>query len=167
MNTNRLNNWLQLIGAAAVLAGLAMVAIELRQTADITHAELATGTGTHLIELQRQLVGSPFSETYARMLESPGELTTAEMVELNAFLGQVIGIFLRETSLKDRGIFEEDSRILKGMAPEFFSNAYAQSWWASHRDRFPPRVVELMDETMPDLEQSRNLEELEEIRSRL
>ena len=157
MNTNRLDNWLQLIGAAAVLTGLVLVALELRQTADITHAELATGTGSHLIELQAQLVGSPFSETYARMLESPEDLTTAEMLELNAFLGQVVGIFLRETSLRGRGIFDEDSRILRGVAPEFFSNAYAQSWWASHRERFPPRVVELMDQTIPDLDENRNL----------
>ena len=161
MNTNRLDNWLQLIGAAAVLTGLVLVALELRQTADITHAELATGTGSHLIELQAQLVGSPFSETYARMLESPEDLTTAEMLELNAFLGQVVGIFLRETSLRGRGIFDEDSRILRGVAPEFFSNAYAQSWWASHRERFPPRVVELMDQTIPDLDENRNLRELE------
>lgn len=54
------------------------------------------------------------------MMETPEDLTTAEMLELNGFFMQITGVFLREVSLKRRGVFDEDERIINDLVPEYF-----------------------------------------------
>jgi hypothetical protein len=167
MDMNRIGRWLELAGSVAVLIGLGLLALELRQTSDITRAELATDSGNILISINAQLTTTPFAKTYAKMLEIPEELTTAEMLELNGFYWQITGVFMREVSLKRRGIFPEDENIIMGIVPRFFSNSYAQSWWLSNRHRLPPRVVLLVDRALAKLSTNENLQELVDIRSNL
>jgi len=167
MDVNRLSQWLEFVGGIAILFGLVLVALELRQTADITRAELAMGTGNKIGALHAQLTTTQFSSTYAKMMETPEDLTTAEMLELNGFFTQITGVFLREVSLKRRGIFVEDERIIRGVVPEFFSNSYAQSWWLSNKHRWPPRVVLLVEKELSKLTTDGNLQKLIEIRSNL
>ena len=167
MDMNRLEHWLELAGSIAVLFGLGLLALELRQTSDITRAELALGTGNALSTINAQLTTTQFSNTYAKMMETPEDLTTAEMLELNGFFMQITGVFLREVSLKRRGIFDEDERIISDLVPEYFSNSYAQSWWMANRHRWPPRVVFLVEKELPKLSTEGNLQKLNEIRSNL
>ena len=164
METNRLNHYLQVVGGIAVIIGLALVVTELRQTANLTRAELASGTRDNINIILAQVSSGDFSATYAKMLEDPDALTTAEMLEIDAFLYQVVGVFHREASLKSRGIFEEDERILIGLLPRIFANTYAQSWWSVSKGGWHPRVVELMDREITKLDVNGNMQTLTHIR---
>lgn len=167
MNVNRLSQWLEFVGGIAVLIGLSLVALELRQAADTTRAELATGTGSALIEIYSQLATTQISTTYAKMLEAPEDLSTAEMLALNGLFSQILGVFTREVSLKNRGIFDEDERIIGAIVPVYFSNSYAHSWWSVNRYRWPPRVTLLVDREVKKLTVGGNLQNLVEIRSNI
>jgi len=167
MDINRFGHWLELVGSVAVLIGIGLLALELRQTSDITRAELSTGTGSALIEINSQLSTTQLSTTYAKMMETPEDLTTAEMLALNGFYWQITGVFMREVSLKRRGIFDEDENVIRGVVPQFFANSYAQSWWLSNKRRLPPRVVLLVEQELAKLTTDANLQQLTDIRSNL
>jgi hypothetical protein len=167
MNVNRLSQWLEFVGGIAVLIGLSLVALELRQAADTTRAELATGTGSTLNEIYSQFATTQLSTIYAKMLEVPEDLTTAEMLALDGFFSEITGVFTREVSLKQRGIFEEDERIIRALVPVYFSNTYAQSWWSVNKNRWPPRVALLVETELQKLTTDDNLQNLIKIRSNL
>ncbi len=167
METNRLNHYLQSVGGLAVIIGLALVVTELRQTASLTRAELASGTRDNINIVLAQVSSGDFSATYAKMLENPDDLTTAEMLEIDAFLYQIVGVFHREVSLKNRGIFEEDERVLVGLLPRIFANSYAQSWWSVNKSGWHPRVVELMEREIPKLDVNGNMRTMTHIRESL
>jgi hypothetical protein len=101
------------------------------------------------------------------MLEAPENLTTAEMLALDGFFSEILGVFSQEVSLKRRGIFDEDERIIAAIVPVYFSNAYAQSWWSANRNRWPARVILLVDKAVEKLPIGGNLQNLTKIRSNL
>lgn len=139
MIQDRIKKMIEWVGPVAIVASLVFVGIEVRQDRNLARAELAAQSFDTLAELRLVFTSDEFSTTYAKMLNQPEELTSAEMLQINGILGAVSLMFVRECYLVERGIFEECDNIVRGNAPLFFGNPYAQSWWRVYRQR-PDRV---------------------------
>lgn len=125
-------NWkdiAELVGISAIVASLVFVGLQLRQDRSLARAELGAGSFESLATLRLALTSPEFATTYARSLERPEELTTAEKLQINGYLDAVKLLIIRECYLMQREVFTECHIMVREYGPYFFGNSYAQSWW--------------------------------------
>ena len=125
-------NWkdvAELTGIVAIVASLVFVGMQMQQDRIHARAELGADSFANLATIGLALTSGEFSATYAKALEHPEQLTTAEKLQINAYLDAFKYLILRDCYLKEREVFVECDIIVREYAPMFFGNHYAQSWW--------------------------------------
>jgi hypothetical protein len=125
-------NWkdiAELVAIAAVVASLVFVGMQMRQDRLLARAALGAGSFESLASLRLEMTEPDFAATYAKALERPEQLTTAEKLQVNAYLDAFVYLIVRDCYLKDREVFVECEIIVREYGPIFFGNRYAQLWW--------------------------------------
>ena len=117
------------IGLVAVVASLIFVGVQLRQDQVIARSELGSTTFELMVVAAQTMNDAEFSVIYAKMLQSPDQLSVEEMIRINAFLRQVADAMARECYLVQRGVYAECDNLLRDSIRRYFGNAYAQAWW--------------------------------------
>ncbi len=74
-----LSNWVQLLGVVGVLAGLALVIIELRQAKELAVIQISSDSFTYSQQLDALLVGENLATTMARITDPKAQLTTEDL----------------------------------------------------------------------------------------
>jgi len=125
-------NWkdvAELIGIAAIVASLVFVGMQMRQDRVHARAELGADSFSNLASLSLELTSDELAPVFAKAVEQPDELTTAEKLQVNGYLEAFTYLILRDCYLKEREVFVECNIIVREYGPRFFGNQYAQSWW--------------------------------------
>jgi hypothetical protein len=125
-------NWkdiAELIGIVAIVASLVFVGMQMQQDRVHARAELGADSFSNLASLSLELTSGEFAPVFAKAIEQPGELTTAEQLQVNAYLEAYTYLILRDCYLMEREVFIECEIIVREYGPRFFGNHYAQSWW--------------------------------------
>ena len=117
------------IGLVSVVASLIFVGVQLRQDQVLARSELGSTTFELMVVAAQTMNDKEFSVIYAKMLQSPGQLSVEEMIRINAFLRQVSDAMARECYLVQRGVYVECDNLLRDSIRRYFGNAYAQAWW--------------------------------------
>lgn len=84
MRSDKLVNWLQVIGNFGLIAGLGLVAIQIQQNTDITRAQMISEDRDLAIALKLAQLGENPAEVVAKSIDSPDQLTTEDMVILSS-----------------------------------------------------------------------------------
>ena len=156
-------NWkdiAELVGIAAIVASLVFVGLQMRQDHVIARSELGAGSFESLAILRQELTGQEFAATYARMLEQPEQLTTAEQLQVNAYLDAAKFLIIRECYLYERGIFTECEIIVREYGSYFFGNSYAQKWWRLQSPKKLSFLPGWVDDEIAGIDSEYNLKEL-------
>lgn len=132
MIRNAWKDLLEGVGFLALIASLLFLSLQVRQDHIIARAELDTAMGERSAGLLEMKTSTEFSRTWAKMLEQPDELSTAEVIRLNSFLQSVREVFFMDCLLEARGIFNECEDYARSHIPLFFGNKYAKAWWAQN-----------------------------------
>ena len=85
MEKNRIFDWVQLITMIAIVAGLALVVIELRQSHTLAQQQATAETFSDLIAVQQTYLGEDFMATFAKACTNPTNLTDRELLEMRAY----------------------------------------------------------------------------------
>ncbi len=160
-------NWkdvAEMIGIASIVASLVFVGLEMRQDHIVARSQLAAGTFENLAALRQEMTGPEFAATYARMLEQQEQLSTAEQLQVNAYLDAVKLLMIRECYLLERDIFTECSVFVLEYGPYFFGNSYAQTWWQLQSPRELSFLPGWVDDEISSIDPEYNLKELQAIR---
>ncbi len=160
-------NWkdvAELVGIAAIVASLVFVGLQMRQDHVLARSELGGGSFESLAALRQEMTDSEFAATYAKMLEQPEQLTTAEQLQVNAYLDAVKFLMIRECYLVERDIFTECSIFVLEYGPYFFGNSYAQAWWRLQSPRKLNFLPGWVDDEITSIDPEYNLRELRAIR---
>lgn len=147
MKTEKLNDWLQLAAAAGVLAGLLLVAYELRQQHELARAEMGPETFAAQQELLNSLRDVETARVYVKAFESPESLTLEEQVILDALYAETVTVTLaRHNYMLARGVFEGGMTMPASVAGRIlFSSNYGRQWWLARRAGFVPQVRDALD----------------------
>ena len=147
MNLQKLNDWLQLGAALGVIAGLGLVAYELRQQHQLVRAELASDTFSAFQDVGRSLQSEPVAAAYAKSIMAPDTLTPEEQVIVEGLYLEMMNVFLiRQEYFVSRGFFEIDRDQIGIQGAGFiFAGDHGRNWWSENRRKFPPFVGEIMD----------------------
>lgn len=159
-------NWkdiAELIGIAAIVASLVFVGLEMRQNHVLARSELGAGSFESLASLRQEMTEPEFAATFAKMLEQPEQLTTAEQLQANAYLDAAKFLLIRECYLYERGIFTECTVFVREYGPYFFGNPYAQSWWRVQSPKNLTFLDAWVDDEISEIDPEYNLKELRAI----
>ena len=162
-------NWqdiAEVVGIAAIVASLVFVGLQMRQDHVVARSELGARSFESLALLRQEMTGPEFAATYAKMLEQPEQLTTAEQLQVNAYLDAAKFLIIRECYLVERGIFTECSVIVRQYGPYFFGNSYAQIWWERQSPENLRFLERWVDEEISGIDPEYNLKELRAIQGK-
>lgn len=157
------NEIAELIGIAAIVASLVFVGLQMRQDHDLARFELAAGSFENLASLRHEMTGPEFSATFAKMLEQPEQLTTAEQLQVNAYLDAAKFLIIRECYLYQRRIFTECSIFVREYGPYFFGSGYAQTWWQLQSPQQLSFLPAWVDDEITSIDSEYNLKMLRAI----
>jgi hypothetical protein len=147
MNLDKLNDWLQVLAAVGVIAGLVLVAYELRQEHELVRAQLGGESVRAFEDINRSVQDETTSRAIARACESPLDMSTQDHVILDGFFNEVIvGVLAREVYMQERGMFEDDLQQYAAWVAEFiFVCEYGRAWYVENRDEIVPEHLPLLD----------------------
>ena len=85
MQNRTLFDWTQLAMSVAVVVGLILVVVELRQSHSIARQQAASSNYSDMLATQLTYLGEDFSVTLAKACARPGELTDDELLQMQAY----------------------------------------------------------------------------------
>ncbi len=133
MDSQKLHDWIQIIGIVAVVASLIYVGLELRQEQRLARADLGSQSFQIAADLHLTLTDPDVAKAWTKMLNNPEDLTASEQRQVDGILHAAKTLFMRECYLTDRDVFAECRGLVLNIGPVFFASEYAQSWWRSQR----------------------------------
>ena len=145
MDSQRLSNWIQLITAVAVLAGLTLVIFELRQAKDLTQAQIVAEAFTRGVNLQLSIMAEDPRSALFKAEFRPDELTAEDAVTLDSYYTTET-MMMREMQLSDQiaGIDRRWRRNIAGMAEVVFGSKPARRWFEVQEDQLSPEIAEII-----------------------
>ena len=136
MEFNRSANWLQILGNFGLLGGLVLVALQIKQNSDLLELQLRKAEAENYISSELALVGEDFMETWQKHIESPEQLTLAEMRALDAVL-YTHTLFrwwssfqLYEEGLLEANVWQTAVNVDIGL---YYNTPYSRAWWSEIR----------------------------------
>jgi len=134
LNTDKLNRWLTLVANVGVLAGLLLVAYEIRQSAGIATAQarLEYSAGWRSVDGSRQ--DRDFAAVVAKSIESPESLTLTERIQLDGFyIGIVDQAYSAYVAWIGRVRPNHYDSAIAAAVELNMGSAYAKAWWRANR----------------------------------
>ena len=119
----------EFIGIIAIVASLIFVGLELQQDRQLTRAQLGSNANEFMAQVDLSMSSPDVGLVWAKMLQSPQDLTVAEMAQVDGILRSAYTMMLRECYLVIMEVFSECQTLVGVVARNYFSNEYAQAWW--------------------------------------
>ncbi|NKC00288.1 MAG: hypothetical protein GKR90_17630 [Pseudomonadales bacterium] len=128
----RLSSWLQVIGNFALLVGLGLVAIQINQATELTRIQMDNQWLGRADQRLIAFLGEDPSVVLAKAIDSPNELTTADILVLDNFIQTYVDYWYTIKRNADLGLVA-DARwrevIGLGTNNYAFGHEFGQAWW--------------------------------------
>lgn len=152
MRQPNLKSVVEIIGTIAILAGLVLVAYELRQGHAYARAELSAESGRLIADINSKLLDPQMAALFDKSRTNPNELNRIERIQLDAYFSLVINLYMREFYNYNRGFFENYTDFPRSNAVKYFGSGYGKTFWERRRPFLPPAIVEVVDQYLQDPE---------------
>jgi len=166
LDSAKLNDWMQVIGIFAVFASLIFVGLQMQLDRRLARAELGSVSLEFRASVELARSDPDISKAWAKMLESPQDLSASEMVSVNGILRSAALNAYRECYLLAVEVFIECEAIVRAIANDFFANEYAQAWWRDNFRENPFGTAVLINDIVTSVDPSGNRSSLEEVREK-
>ena len=135
MNSEKLADWLQVLGNFGLIAGLVLVAVQIQQNTEIAKAQIVSDDKAVQVALKLALIGENPAVTLAKVVESPDELTTKDFLILENL--QMANFYhkSRNETLNNMGFattteqFSNPENNAIASVFEFLGTPYGIAWW--------------------------------------
>lgn len=143
-------NWPSIVGNLAIIAGLVLVAIELKQNSDIAEAQLLYEESMRMTTLEYSLIGEGAAAVWAKSIEQPHKLTLTERRIMEAYYWTFLEQVRSARLLVDLGLLDEAAWRWRtaNEVSFFFGNDYGRAWWSAFSAGggfLSPGVYEVID----------------------
>lgn len=131
-----------------MIAGLLLVAVELRQEGNPRRAELGLETAGAMEEMYRSMQNESTSHAFAKSCDAPLEMTLQDHFVLESLYFEVATtIYFRELYGEQRGVFVGDLQKYSAWVAEIvFGCDYGKDWYRENKDYLIPDIVPFLDE---------------------
>ena len=129
-------DWLQLAASIAVLVGLGLVVLELRQARAIAQGEMVSESFSIGAENVSSMMGENPSHALARACLDPSNLSPEELLVVSFYYSHRIALVRRFASItRGTNLYPEESwqsYARSNVLPEVFSSEVGRAWWRTH-----------------------------------
>jgi len=142
-----LGQTLQVLSNVAVLAGIILLAYEIRQSTLATQVAAADGYISSLQAQNYLVVADPGLIELLQKGATDAELTSVEETRINAILSTYLQNLQRALFLFDQGVLPESvwNTQLATLARGLPNDPRFMDYWSQRRDDYDPRLNELME----------------------
>lgn len=165
---------LQFIASLGVLAGLILVAYEIRQNSDLAEADSVRAMLVGWQQIAYSEYATDIVNVHVKSVEDPESLTAAEIGKLSAWLTVVMNQYELTFSMDQRNLGYNYGDAINGPEEEllagydyYFGSRFGRSWYLENRGWLSSEVIEIMDREMEARPVQSGVSYVERIRSRL
>jgi hypothetical protein len=138
-------DWIQLISSLAIIAGIGLVVVELRQSEQLTRMQLTSDYVESMNNVHGAVVGEGLAIALAKACLSPEELTLEETYILDSYYSMQANLVSRMILLTERDELYEEG-YWRGQLSNLrraFSSHYGQAWFQQKNwDSWPSTFFE-------------------------
>ncbi|NKC00310.1 MAG: hypothetical protein GKR90_17740 [Pseudomonadales bacterium] len=142
MNSQSINNWIQVVTTLSVAIGVGLVLFELRQAEQIARTEIVSNLQRLFVETPRAVGGEHYAESIAKACIDPSQLVPADYVVLNSYFEMIqahTNLYRSTEAHGEYGIPWE--AYARGNYSKIASSRHGR-WWLIHniqsRDQLSP-----------------------------
>lgn len=136
----KLGDWLQVGANIGILAGLILVGLQMQQNERLLKIQLVNQTNESIAAFETAVGGEEIAAIWARSVETPDQLTLADMRALEAVLYAPLVQWINLYRLHESGITEENewrTEVITN-AGYFYGTPYGRAWWEIQQTNFQP-----------------------------
>jgi hypothetical protein len=173
----RKSGWIdgmQLIASVGVLAGLIMVAYEIRQNNDLAEADSVRAMLVGWQQIAISEYETDIVNIHVKSIEDPENLTAAEIGKMSAWLTVVMNQYMLTFSMNERSLGYNYGNMDNGPEMElvggfeyYFGSRFGRSWYMENRGWIDSEIIEILDREMEARPVQSSVSYFERIRSRL
>ncbi len=148
------SDWIQLLSSLAIIAGIILVIVELRQAEQLARAQLTSDYVETMNGVHGSVLGEDLASALSKACLNPEELTLEETYILDSYYFTQANLVSRMILLTERdGLYEED--YWTGQLSHLrtaFSSSYGRAWFKQiDQDGWPPLFFEEANKFMDRL----------------
>jgi len=173
VKNKKLEHWIQLSSTGAVLFGVILVVIQLRQNSELIELQILKEEANSYIENEINLLPENIYEIRQKSLNEPDELTLYEYQVLDGlYWSQGVSRWRSLHDLAERGLVDQSAwkNLIQEDVDWYFANPFGRAWWkrASTREStLPTELVEYVNVLLVDLPDSYMDDALEDVKNQM
>ena len=144
MSSGKTKEWLDLIAAMAVVAGLVLVGYEVRQSNFLAKAQAENSIYEGWETLSMAEIDTGINKIVAKSLSDPESLTDAEVRDIDSWLVAVVALYQRNSRLYYEYGLATDP-LVEYDIPFYFNTRVAQNWYRENEQWIRAGTPELAD----------------------
>jgi hypothetical protein len=136
-----------------VIAGLVLLAVELRQNSQIVRAEAILSHLAGQSSAETSFMGDDTAAAMATALAAPEDLTDEEILQMWAYLNTSVISAEQTYSMYSLGLAtEEDRQSAAKKAADWISFPFGRIWWGEMKTNFPKSLAADIDAALLGLD---------------
>ena len=166
MESSKFGYWLQIGANVGILAGLILVGLQINQNTELTRMSIFSAEQDGYLSMGGVQSGETLAVAWAKAIDEPESLTTAEMVQLAGYLENMLVQLSRRASLHLLGLYEESAQQqIEWLIDDYFGNAFARAWWQERKKTWKwRRLGSAVDRAIAALDDNKQSQEFDSIR---
>jgi hypothetical protein len=153
LNLERFGGWLAVLANVGVIAGLVLLAVEIRQNSQIVRADALANLLAGQSSAETAFMGDDTAAAMATALVSPAEMTDEEILQMWAYLNTAVISAEQTYSMYSLGLAtQSDRESAAKKAADWISYPFARIWWGEMKTNFPTNLADDIDAALLDLD---------------
>jgi hypothetical protein len=167
MDSDHLNKWLTLGANIAVLAGIIILAIEIRQNSEHLALQLKFQAAQKIFENNRDLQEPSKALIYSKALTQPSEMTIDEGLVAASIVLNHINEWEDRFFIYESGLISESEwkRHIHENIGWTLGNPFAKKVWQLNRSAYEPEFAKYIEGLLPDVADDESIGWWEEVQS--
>ena len=156
MKNKKSDDWVRGLSTIAVLLGVALVILELRQNSDLIELQILKQSSDNFAENSLSLLPENLYEIRQKSMDNPQDLTHLEYRVLDSYYWSITVLQWRSLyDLAERGLLEQSAwhRMVEDEARVFLAYPFGRAWWKGTKEvttTLPKELVAAVDDVLSD-----------------
>ncbi len=158
MKLSDLNEYVQTLAGLGAIVALLAIGYEIRESNRIATQNAVSTNWSNWIEYSASHMESNISETVARLMTDPDELTLEDKIDIDAYLSKFIYAYHHDylVSLYETGEVYETGEKLSDIilqelvedVPKIFGSRFSRAWFEENKNWMEPNIAALIEQTI-------------------